>query len=47
MRAFAGSVLKILTALPEGVSCDGISVPPSLIDFGAEINVSAAEADEL
>lgn len=36
MRAFAESVLKVLAGLPSGVNSDGVSVSPSMLDFGAE-----------
>ncbi len=39
MRAFADSVLKVLAGLPNGVNSDGISVSPSMLDFGAEESI--------
>lgn len=36
MRGFADSVLKVLAKLPSGVNSDGISLSPSMLDFGAE-----------
>jgi hypothetical protein len=39
MRTFADSILKVLAGLPNGVDSDGISVSPSMLDFGAAESV--------
>jgi len=46
MRAFADSVLKVLAGLPNGVNSDGISVSPSMLDFGAEENLVVPDDNE-
>jgi len=46
MRAFADSVLKVLAGLPNGVNSDGISVSPSMLDFGAEENLVMPDDNE-
>lgn len=46
MRAFADSVLKVLAGLPKGVNSDGISVSPTMLDFGAEENLVMPDDNE-
>ena len=47
MRAVADSILKILLALPEGVSSDGVSISPSSLKFGSEIALVMLDTFEL
>jgi len=39
VEAFAGSILSVTAQLPQGISADTFSFPPSLLDFGNEISL--------
>lgn len=47
MRTVAGAVLEVLLKLPAGFSSDGVSVLPSTLHFGAEVNLMMPDAVEL
>jgi hypothetical protein len=46
MRSIADAILKVLISLPAGVSSDGVSLSPSMLECGAEVNITMAEAVE-
>jgi uncharacterized protein DUF3883 len=46
MRTVAGAVLEVLLRLPAGINSDGVSVSPSTLDFGAEVNLLMPDAVE-
>jgi len=46
MRLIADAILKVLLALPAGVSSDGVSVSPSILSCGAEVNLVMPDAAE-
>lgn len=46
MRSVADSILKVLLGLPAGVSSDGVSIAPSSLAFGAEIELVMPDPSE-
>jgi len=46
MRTIAKAILKILLSLPNGVSSDGVSVSPLILDCGAEIALAMPDPVE-
>ena len=46
MRAIADAILKVLLTLPAGASSDGVSVSPSILSCGAEVNLVMPDAAE-
>lgn len=45
-KDLARGILAVFDSLPEGVSPDGVSLPPELLDFGPEIDLEPAEEPE-
>jgi len=46
MRGIADAILKILLSLAAGVSSDGISLSPSMLECGAEVNITMPDVVE-
>ena len=46
VKPFAERVLACLSTLPEGVTSDGVSVRPNVMQFGAEIVINLTPSEE-
>jgi len=46
MRSIADVILRVLLGLPAGVNSDGVTLSPSMLGCGAEVNITMPDAVE-